>query len=433
MAEINDLEVVDGNNTARFPEGQAPSTVNDGARALEGIVARWHKDTNGSLTTTGTGSAYALTANQALTAYYNGLQMTAKAHVVSGVTPTLNVDGVSADTIVWSDGTALAAGDIPVNSVFSVIHDGATNWKLVNIPGFGDLGGNIARTDTTNTFTEDQTISTTGINDFTLRSGLSSGFPVEIKLEADNSTGSTVTYVNPTMAIKTNTAGSEDGRFDLNMLVGGSSQRIWRVESGMQIGNPTGGNIADAINTEAGCFKDNVEYDIGGWQTIVDRTLPAATLDELTGIDISEYDDLVFMTNGMSPDGNSYCFFQFGDATDYTTNVTAVGGCSDEAGVNYNTYAANTGVVIAGTMSSGSTIESVTLITRLSTAIAESMFGAGFDAWAVQTASMGASSSDRVNGAGFIATSKTIDRVRITLNSTNTFTGGRWAFMGKRG
>ncbi len=32
MAEIDDLDIVDANNTARFPEGQAPSWVHDGAR-----------------------------------------------------------------------------------------------------------------------------------------------------------------------------------------------------------------------------------------------------------------------------------------------------------------------------------------------------------------------------------------------------------------
>ena len=75
MAEINDLDIVDANNTARFPEGQAPSTVNNGARALEGLVARWHKDINASVLTTGTLTAYVYAANQTITAYYDGLTL----------------------------------------------------------------------------------------------------------------------------------------------------------------------------------------------------------------------------------------------------------------------------------------------------------------------------------------------------------------------
>ena len=46
-AEINDLNIVDDSNVARFPENQAPSTVNDGARALEGIVARRMRNVTG--------------------------------------------------------------------------------------------------------------------------------------------------------------------------------------------------------------------------------------------------------------------------------------------------------------------------------------------------------------------------------------------------
>ena len=56
-AEINDLNTVDASNTARFPEGMAPSAVNDSARALEGILARWHRDTNASITAAGTANA----------------------------------------------------------------------------------------------------------------------------------------------------------------------------------------------------------------------------------------------------------------------------------------------------------------------------------------------------------------------------------------
>ena len=44
MAEITDLNITDASNTARFPENQTPGSVNDGARALEGMIARGFKD-----------------------------------------------------------------------------------------------------------------------------------------------------------------------------------------------------------------------------------------------------------------------------------------------------------------------------------------------------------------------------------------------------
>ena len=64
MAEIHDLDTTDANNTGRFPENQAPSTVNDGARALEGIIARWEEDTNFSKVATLSGSVIQWTAHR---------------------------------------------------------------------------------------------------------------------------------------------------------------------------------------------------------------------------------------------------------------------------------------------------------------------------------------------------------------------------------
>lgn len=47
MAEMKSLNVTDASNTARFPENQQPSTVNNGARALEGLLARFKADIDG--------------------------------------------------------------------------------------------------------------------------------------------------------------------------------------------------------------------------------------------------------------------------------------------------------------------------------------------------------------------------------------------------
>lgn len=138
MAEIDDLEIVDASNTARFPEGQAPSTVNNGARALEGIVARWHKDINGSTASTGAADAYVFAANQTLSAYYDGLEITFDANFTNGGTATLNVDAVGAATIKKYNDQDLASGDIESGQKVNVIYDG-TNWQLqtpvANSPG----------------------------------------------------------------------------------------------------------------------------------------------------------------------------------------------------------------------------------------------------------------------------------------------------------
>lgn len=131
MAEINDLNIADASNTARFPENMAPSAVNDGARALEGLIARWHEDTNGSVASTGSANAYLFAAKQTLSAYYDGLTISFDANFGNTGAATLNVDSVSADAIVWPDGTALASGDIPADAKVTVRHDGVS-WQLVS-------------------------------------------------------------------------------------------------------------------------------------------------------------------------------------------------------------------------------------------------------------------------------------------------------------
>ena len=64
MPEIHDLVPTDASNVGRFPENQAPSSLNNGARALEGMIARWHRDTNFSVVATISASLITITANR---------------------------------------------------------------------------------------------------------------------------------------------------------------------------------------------------------------------------------------------------------------------------------------------------------------------------------------------------------------------------------
>ena len=104
MAEIHDLNVTDASNTARFPENQAPSTVNDGARALEGIIARYESDMDFSVVGTLSGSVIQVTANRnslTLTGttsnYFANLVMafTMGDNAIAGPA-SINIDGIGA-------------------------------------------------------------------------------------------------------------------------------------------------------------------------------------------------------------------------------------------------------------------------------------------------------------------------------------------------
>ena len=122
MAEINDLDVTDGSNTARFPENQLPSTVNNGARALEGMIARGFKDAlEGNKDSTGSSNAYAVAANRTIAAYYDGMRIGFHANHANTGASTLDVDGVGAKDIKKNHDVALASGDIEQHQYVEVV------------------------------------------------------------------------------------------------------------------------------------------------------------------------------------------------------------------------------------------------------------------------------------------------------------------------
>ncbi len=128
MAEINDLDVTDASNTARFPENQNPSTVNNGARALEGLLARWHKDINGSLIATGAANTLAVALNQTIPAYYDGLMVAAEVNATVTGAATLNAGAIGAKDIRKGFNSALAAGDLAAGQKAIFIFDAVNDW-----------------------------------------------------------------------------------------------------------------------------------------------------------------------------------------------------------------------------------------------------------------------------------------------------------------
>ncbi len=115
MAEIADLAVNDASNTGRFPEGQLVPSINDGARALEGILARAHRDRSGYTLASGTGSAYAILTNAAYPAHTAGMVFLFRANVVCNATPTITINALAAKPLRRQGGGTIQAGDIAAN------------------------------------------------------------------------------------------------------------------------------------------------------------------------------------------------------------------------------------------------------------------------------------------------------------------------------
>jgi hypothetical protein len=95
-----------------WAEGQAPSSVNDSARAMMAAAAKFRDDTAGALATGGTSAAYAVASNQVFDslANMNGAVIAFVRHVSNGGPCTLNVDGLTAKPVRAAPGVDLGPG-----------------------------------------------------------------------------------------------------------------------------------------------------------------------------------------------------------------------------------------------------------------------------------------------------------------------------------
>ena len=172
MAEIIDLDPVPQPLTnPRFPEDQPASTLNDGDRDSEGITARWYRDNNGSLTSTGTATAYTLTPNRNIPSLYDGLSFVFNLHVTSGASPMLAVAAQPAAPMVWPNDVPIKAGELAAGAKVQAVYSaGKTQWQITSVPGAPvSLSADNTWTGN-NSFTKPVLIDTPGVNNLDLKS-----------------------------------------------------------------------------------------------------------------------------------------------------------------------------------------------------------------------------------------------------------------------
>lgn len=100
--------------TINWAEGQAPSSINDSARAMMAATAKYRDDIAGAIATSGTPTAYAVSTFQGFDtlAHLNGQMIAFTPHATNGATVTLNVDSLGARSLRTSPGVELLAGTI---------------------------------------------------------------------------------------------------------------------------------------------------------------------------------------------------------------------------------------------------------------------------------------------------------------------------------
>lgn len=118
-------------NTINWRERQAPSGINNAARAMMAAIKKWWLDLGGMLDTGGTSTAYTLTTNQSISTLTDGACVAARMSATNGLNPTLSVDGTTAKAITLAPGVAVEPGTMVSGSVQRFTYDqGDDEWRL---------------------------------------------------------------------------------------------------------------------------------------------------------------------------------------------------------------------------------------------------------------------------------------------------------------
>lgn len=108
-----------------WSEGQAPSSVNDSARAMMSVQAKWRDDISGALVTGGTDTAFTVTSYSAFDslAHMGGQMIAFSPHASNTGAATLNVDGLGAKPLRSAPSVELPAGTIIEGSPYVALYN----------------------------------------------------------------------------------------------------------------------------------------------------------------------------------------------------------------------------------------------------------------------------------------------------------------------
>lgn len=112
-------------STVNWSEGQAPSSVNDSARAMMASTAAYRDDIAGAIVTGGTSTAYTVTSYQIFDtlAHLNGMQIAFTPHTTSTGTMTLNVDSLGAKPLRSAPSTELPSGTLVQGTPYVAVYN----------------------------------------------------------------------------------------------------------------------------------------------------------------------------------------------------------------------------------------------------------------------------------------------------------------------
>jgi microcystin-dependent protein len=112
-------------STINWAEGQAPSSVNDSARAMMAATAKYRDDIAGAIITAGTSTAYTVSSYEVFDAlaHLSGQMIAFTPHTTNAATVTLNVDSLGAKPLRTAPGVELLAGTIIQGTPYVAVYN----------------------------------------------------------------------------------------------------------------------------------------------------------------------------------------------------------------------------------------------------------------------------------------------------------------------
>lgn len=125
-------------STVNWAEGQAPSSVNDSARAMMASISGFRDDIAGAIVTGGSSTAYTVTSYQVFDtlAHMSGKMIAFVPHATNGASPTLNVDGLGAKALLVATGAEPVVGQLIAGTPYMATYNNSDSaWYLHGIYG----------------------------------------------------------------------------------------------------------------------------------------------------------------------------------------------------------------------------------------------------------------------------------------------------------
>lgn len=112
-------------STINWAEGQAPSSVNDSARAMMAAIAKYRDDVAGAIVTTGTSTAYVVNTYQGFQSLsqLNGQVIAFTPHATNGATVTINIDSLGGKPLRSAPNVELPAGVLVQGTPYAALYN----------------------------------------------------------------------------------------------------------------------------------------------------------------------------------------------------------------------------------------------------------------------------------------------------------------------